>query len=74
MNTFLTFHNDDEHISALMRPTGWYQIDGSPARDVRNQLDDTCGQQWIGYGAPVHWLFDRRIYCASTTSGGVSSH
>ena len=36
----------------------WFQHDGGPAHcsgDVRNNLDVTFGQQWIGRGGPVHW-------------------
>lgn len=48
----------DERISASTQRTMWFQHDGAPAhysRDVRNYLDVTFGQQWIGRGGPVRW-------------------
>ncbi|GFU75697.1 uncharacterized protein TNCV_3712421 [Trichonephila clavipes] len=36
----------------------WFQQDGAPAHfsiSVRNHLDATCGERWIGRGGPVHW-------------------
>ena len=47
----------DEQISASMQQTIWFQHDGSAAyyiRNIRNCLDVTFGQQWIGRGGPVH--------------------
>ncbi|GFT14987.1 uncharacterized protein TNCV_4315751 [Trichonephila clavipes] len=35
-----------------------FQQDGAPAHfsiSVRNHLDATCGERWIGRGGPVHW-------------------
>ncbi|GFV03492.1 uncharacterized protein TNCV_5060331 [Trichonephila clavipes] len=48
----------DEQISASTQQTMWFQHDGAPAHfsgDVRNYLDVTFGQQWIGGGGPVRW-------------------
>ncbi|GFW85226.1 DUF4817 domain-containing protein [Trichonephila clavipes] len=48
----------DEQISASTQQTMWFQHDGAPAHfsgDVRNYLDVTFGQQWIGRGGPVCW-------------------
>ncbi|GFV45393.1 uncharacterized protein TNCV_5055871 [Trichonephila clavipes] len=48
----------DEQISASTQQTMWFQHDGVPAHfsgDVRNYLDVTFGQQWIGRGGPVRW-------------------
>ncbi|GFT04312.1 uncharacterized protein TNCV_1928731 [Trichonephila clavipes] len=48
----------DEQISASTQQTMWFQHDGAPAHfsgDVRNYLDVTFGQQWIGRGGPVRW-------------------
>ncbi|GFT95408.1 transposable element Tc3 transposase [Trichonephila clavipes] len=48
----------DEQISASTQQTMWFQHDGAPAHfsgDVRNYLDVTFDQQWIGHGGPVRW-------------------
>ena len=36
----------------------WFQHDGAPAqfsRAVREHLDQTCGERWIGRGGPTPW-------------------
>ncbi|GFV39635.1 DUF4817 domain-containing protein [Trichonephila clavipes] len=48
---------DSAHVNAATRTSMWFQQDGAPAHfsiSVRNQLDATCGERWIGRGGPVH--------------------
>ncbi|GFW47259.1 uncharacterized protein TNCV_57121 [Trichonephila clavipes] len=48
---------DSAHVTAATRTSMWFQQDGDPAHfsiSVRNHLDATCGEQWIGHGGPVH--------------------
>ncbi|GFV40663.1 uncharacterized protein TNCV_2268341 [Trichonephila clavipes] len=50
---------DSAHVTAAIRTSMWFQQDGAPAHfsiSVRNHLDATCGERWIGRGGPVHWL------------------
>ncbi|GFU83707.1 transposase-like protein [Trichonephila clavipes] len=50
---------DSAHVTAATRTSMWFQQDGAPAHfsiSVRNHLDATCGERWIGRGGPVHWL------------------
>ncbi|GFW00351.1 uncharacterized protein TNCV_4355481 [Trichonephila clavipes] len=49
---------DSAHVTAATRTSMWFQQDGAPAHfsiSVRNHLDATCGERWIGRGGPVHW-------------------
>ncbi|GFX52201.1 uncharacterized protein TNCV_574041 [Trichonephila clavipes] len=49
---------DSAHVTAATRTSIWFQQDGAPAHFsicVRNHLDATCGERWIGRGGPVHW-------------------
>ncbi|GFV11320.1 uncharacterized protein TNCV_3724091 [Trichonephila clavipes] len=49
---------DSAHVTAVTRTSMWFQQDGAPAHfsiSVRNHLDATCGERWIGRGGPVHW-------------------
>ncbi|GFW16819.1 uncharacterized protein TNCV_2759471 [Trichonephila clavipes] len=49
---------DSAHVTAATRTSLWFQQDGAPAHfsiSVRNHLDATCGERWIGRGGPVHW-------------------
>ncbi|GFV76758.1 DUF4817 domain-containing protein [Trichonephila clavipes] len=49
---------DSAHVTAATRTSMWFQRDGAPANfsiSVRNLLDATCGERWIGRGGPVHW-------------------
>ncbi|GFX32849.1 uncharacterized protein TNCV_889851 [Trichonephila clavipes] len=49
---------DSAHVTAVTRTSMWFQQDGAPAHfsiSVRNHLDSTCGERWIGRGGPVHW-------------------
>ncbi|GFT55152.1 uncharacterized protein TNCV_2326341 [Trichonephila clavipes] len=48
---------DRAHVTAATRTSMWFQQDGAPAHfsiSVRNHLDATCGERWIGRGGPVH--------------------
>ncbi|GFT32354.1 transposase-like protein [Trichonephila clavipes] len=48
---------DSAHFTAATRTSMWFQQDGAPAHfsiSVRNHLDATCGERWIGHGGPVH--------------------
>ncbi|GFT56148.1 transposable element Tc3 transposase [Trichonephila clavipes] len=49
---------DSAHVTAATRTSMWFQQDGASAHfsiSVRNHLDATCGERWIGRGGPVHW-------------------
>ncbi|GFW67271.1 DUF4817 domain-containing protein [Trichonephila clavipes] len=49
---------DSAHVTAATRTSIWFQQDGTPhifSISVRNHLDATCGERWIGRGGPVHW-------------------
>ncbi|GFW05831.1 uncharacterized protein TNCV_603031 [Trichonephila clavipes] len=49
---------DSAHVTAATRTSVWFQQDGAPAHfsiSVRNHLDATCGERWIGRGGLVHW-------------------
>ncbi|GFU30707.1 uncharacterized protein TNCV_1444311 [Trichonephila clavipes] len=49
---------DSAHVTAATRTSMWFQQDGDPALfsiSVRNHLDATCGERWIGRGGSVHW-------------------
>ncbi|GFY02428.1 DUF4817 domain-containing protein [Trichonephila clavipes] len=49
---------DSAHVTAATRTSMRFQQDGAPAHfsiSVRNHLDATCGERWIGRGGPVHW-------------------
>ncbi|GFU89685.1 transposase-like protein [Trichonephila clavipes] len=49
---------DSAHVTAATRTSMWFHQDGAPAHfsiSVRNHLDATCGERWIGRGGPVHW-------------------
>ncbi|GFW71448.1 DUF4817 domain-containing protein [Trichonephila clavipes] len=49
---------DSAHVTAATRTSMWLQQDGAPTHfsiSVRNHLDATCGERWIGRGGPVHW-------------------
>ncbi|GFU13547.1 transposase-like protein [Trichonephila clavipes] len=49
---------DSAHVTAATRTSMWFQQDGAPAHfsiSVRNHLNATCGERWIGRGGPVHW-------------------
>ncbi|GFV18747.1 uncharacterized protein TNCV_4756341 [Trichonephila clavipes] len=49
---------DNAYVTAVTRTSMWFQQDGAPAHfsiSVRNHLDATCGERWIGRGGPVHW-------------------
>ncbi|GFX09365.1 uncharacterized protein TNCV_1887781 [Trichonephila clavipes] len=49
---------DSAHVTAATRTSMWFQQDGAPTHfsiSVRNHLDATCGERWIGRGGPVHW-------------------
>ncbi|GFV14369.1 uncharacterized protein TNCV_808011 [Trichonephila clavipes] len=49
---------DSAHVTAATRTSMWFQQHGVPAHfsiSVRNHLDATCGERWIGRGGPVHW-------------------
>ncbi|GFV76517.1 uncharacterized protein TNCV_4727371 [Trichonephila clavipes] len=49
---------DSAHVTAATRTSMWFQQDGAPAHfsiSVRNHLDATCGERWIGRGGPVNW-------------------
>lgn len=62
-NTYLELIRDRlpemlEDVDLETRRRLWFQQDGAPAhfaRQVRNFLDVTYGQQWIGRGGPVNW-------------------
>ncbi|GFX94067.1 uncharacterized protein TNCV_3414291 [Trichonephila clavipes] len=57
-NRFLVNLLDSAHVTAAARTSMWFQQDGDPAHfsiSVRNHLDATCGERWIGRGGPVHW-------------------
>ncbi|GFV02497.1 uncharacterized protein TNCV_1024251 [Trichonephila clavipes] len=44
---------DSAHVTAATRTSMWFQQDGAPAHfsiSVRNHLDATCGERWIGRG------------------------
>ncbi|GFW35264.1 uncharacterized protein TNCV_3004221 [Trichonephila clavipes] len=48
---------DSAHVTAATLTSMWFQQDGAPAHfsiSVRNHLDATCGERWIGRGGPVH--------------------
>ncbi|GFW50947.1 uncharacterized protein TNCV_3592291 [Trichonephila clavipes] len=49
---------DSAHVTAATGTSMWFQQDGAPAHfsiSVRNHLDATCGERWIGRGGPAHW-------------------
>ncbi|GFX07502.1 uncharacterized protein TNCV_5092161 [Trichonephila clavipes] len=49
---------DSAHVTAATRTSMWFHQDAAPAHfsiSVRNHLDATCGERWIGRGGPVHW-------------------
>ncbi|GFX94627.1 uncharacterized protein TNCV_3088561 [Trichonephila clavipes] len=49
---------DRAHVTAATRTSMWFQQDGAPTHfsiSVRNHLDATCGERWIGRAGPVHW-------------------
>ncbi|GFX86293.1 DUF4817 domain-containing protein [Trichonephila clavipes] len=49
---------DSAHVTAATRTSMWFQKDGVPAHfsiSVRNHLNATCGERWIGRGGTVHW-------------------
>ncbi|GFY02421.1 DUF4817 domain-containing protein [Trichonephila clavipes] len=49
---------DSAHVTAATRTSMWFHQDGAPAHfniSVRNHLDATCGERWIGRGGSVHW-------------------
>ncbi|GFS59066.1 uncharacterized protein TNCV_69601 [Trichonephila clavipes] len=49
---------DSAHVTAATRTSMWFQQDGVPTHfsiSIRNHLDATCGERWIGRGGPVHW-------------------
>ncbi|GFV42596.1 uncharacterized protein TNCV_1316011 [Trichonephila clavipes] len=49
---------DSAHVTAVTRTSMWFQQDGAPAHfsiSVRNHLNATCGERWIGRGGTVHW-------------------
>ncbi|GFS62282.1 uncharacterized protein TNCV_5031501 [Trichonephila clavipes] len=49
---------DSAHVTAATRTSMWFQQDGAPAHfsiSVRNHLDATCGERWIGLGCLVNW-------------------
>ncbi|GFX79033.1 uncharacterized protein TNCV_3913201 [Trichonephila clavipes] len=49
---------DSAHVTAATRTSMWFQQDGALAHfsiSVRNHLDATCGERWIGREGPVHW-------------------
>jgi hypothetical protein len=46
------------HIPGDLLSRMWFQHDGAPAhfsREVRDHLNDTFGDRWIGRGGPVAW-------------------
>ncbi|GFX64463.1 uncharacterized protein TNCV_4043531 [Trichonephila clavipes] len=49
---------DSAHVTAATRTSMWFQQDGASSHfsiSVRNHLDATCGERWIGRRGPVHW-------------------
>ncbi|GFV61339.1 uncharacterized protein TNCV_445551 [Trichonephila clavipes] len=49
---------DSAHVTAATRTSMWFQQGGASTHfsiSVRNHLDATCGERWIGRGGPVHW-------------------
>ena len=47
-----------EDVLANVRRNMWFQHDGAPThfgQDVRNYLDGSFPNRWIGRGGPVHW-------------------
>ncbi|GFY35034.1 uncharacterized protein TNCV_5044091 [Trichonephila clavipes] len=49
---------DSAHVTAATRTSMWFHQEGAPAHfsiSIRNHLDATCGERWIGRGVPVHW-------------------
>lgn len=47
-----------EEVPLLVRQRMWYQCDGAPAHfslSVRQYLDETYPNRWIGRGGPVDW-------------------
>lgn len=53
-----TLPNLLDNVNLNIRGNLWFQQDGCPAhyqRDVRNFLNATYGQHWIGRGGPVNW-------------------
>ncbi|GFV26146.1 uncharacterized protein TNCV_4887771 [Trichonephila clavipes] len=64
---------DSAHVTAATRTSMWFQQDGAPAHfsiSVRNHLDATCGERWIGRGGPVHWPPDRQTFLVWIISSG----
>ncbi|GFV12617.1 DUF4817 domain-containing protein [Trichonephila clavipes] len=65
---------DSAHVTAETRTSMWFQQDGAPTHfsiSVRNHLDATCGERWIGRGGPVHWPSDRQTFPVWIISSGV---
>ncbi|GFV39738.1 uncharacterized protein TNCV_741681 [Trichonephila clavipes] len=56
---------DSAHVTAATRTSIWFQQDGTPAHfsiSVRNHLDATCGERWIGRGGQYIGLPDRQTF------------
>ncbi|GFX14995.1 uncharacterized protein TNCV_4897631 [Trichonephila clavipes] len=52
---------DSAHVTAATRTSMGFQQDGAPAHfsiSVRNHLDATCGERWIGRGGPFRLASD----------------
>lgn len=60
---YLRFLQEDlpdllEDVPLQLRASIWLQHDGAPphrARDVKQYLDNTYGERWIGINGPTHW-------------------
>jgi hypothetical protein len=53
-----------EDVPLAVRARVWYMHDGAPAhfsRAVRDVLNNTYQDQWIGRGGPLHGLHARQI-------------
>ncbi|GBN05544.1 hypothetical protein AVEN_39875-1 [Araneus ventricosus] len=50
--------SSEAHVPQSLRLSVWFQHDGSRlnyTKDVRQHLNVTFGQHWIGRGGPVYW-------------------
>ncbi|GFY22528.1 uncharacterized protein TNCV_2177891 [Trichonephila clavipes] len=64
---------DSAHVTAATRTSMWFRQDGAPAHfniSVRNHLDATCGERWIGRGGQCIGLPDRQTFLVWIISSG----
>ncbi|GFW67609.1 uncharacterized protein TNCV_3392801 [Trichonephila clavipes] len=64
---------DSAHVTAATRTSMWFQQDGAPAHfsiSVRNHLDATFGERWIGRGGQYIALPDRQTFLVWIISSG----